>query len=99
MGRQDEEGATVNNAKFGPADHAIIAGWATYHDPHLRGRWWQRLRCWVIGHTSPIEIPPTPNGYSPNNYVRCVKCSNAMHWYVVGQHRHGGMNAKATSTE
>jgi len=80
-------------AKFNSANHAISAGWATYHDPALRGRWWNRARCRVFGHISPVEIPPTPNGHSPNNYKHCVTCDNFMHWYVIGQHRYGGMDA------
>jgi len=83
----------MSTAKFGPADHAISAGWATYHK-HPKGNWWQRAaRCLVFGHLAPIEIPPTPNGHSPNNYAKCVRCDNHLRWYILGQHRYGGMNA------
>ena len=66
-------------AVFDLNHHAIVAGWATYHEdrqahPH-------------------IDAPPPepPNGYSPSNYAKCA-CGWAVKWFVVGQHRYGSLS-------
>lgn len=80
-------------AAFDHKDHAIAAGWATYHVRHLRP-WWRLsgLLCRLRGHRYPTHVPHPANGHSPSNYDRCGRCGARMHWYVEGQHRWGGMN-------
>lgn len=75
-------------ATFNVNDHAITPGWATFHN---RLGWRRYVFC-LFGHSR--NAPPEPaNGHSPSNYVRCRRCGNSLKWYVVGQHRYGGMNA------
>jgi hypothetical protein len=69
--------------------HASEEGWATYHK-RLRG--WRRLVCAVKGHRMPTPpLPSERNGHSASNYGRCLRCRNAVKWYVPGQHRYGGL--------
>lgn len=70
--------------------HASTEGWATYHK-QLRG--WRRFICAAKGHRMPTEpLPSERNGHAPSNYGRCLRCRNAVKWYVVGQHRYGGLS-------
>lgn len=78
-------------ARFDQNDHAATAGWATYHQRRNLRRSWRLLVCVVKGHRLP-SIPATPNGYSPSCYERCKRCRNFLKWFVVGQHRYGGMS-------
>lgn len=69
----------MSTAVFDLNDHAIAAGWATYHadrrdHPHIAAL-----------------IPDEPNGYSPSNYARCA-CGWMFKWFVVGQHRYGSLS-------
>lgn len=73
-------------ATFDRNDHALTAGWATYHIH----RGWRAVFC-LLGHQLP-PMPGSPNGNSPTNYARCRRCRGFMKWFVVGQHRYGGMN-------
>lgn len=76
-------------AVFDANNHATEAGWATYHDKWRRS--WRSWICTFRGH----ELPPEPhkaNGYSPDNYGRCLRCDAFMQWYVFGQHRFGSYN-------
>lgn len=77
-------------AVFNDQDQAIAEGWAAYHERPMR-RW--RFRCWLGRHAWPAYVPEPPNGHSPSNYARCARCQAAVHWYVLGQHRWGGINA------
>jgi len=80
----------MTEATFDPNDHAVDAGWATYHQKRTP------LRCWFRGHVYPSAAPRPANGHSPSNYTRCARCEAWMHWYVVGQHRYGGLAALPT---
>jgi hypothetical protein len=76
------------NALFDDTDHATLAGWATYHQPARRCRFWRRH-----------PIPPTPDvadGIRPDNYARC-RCGAWLKWFRVGQHRYGGMDDAVSS--
>jgi hypothetical protein len=69
-------------AVFDTNDHAIVAGWATYHadtpaHPHIEA-----------------DQPSPSNGHSPSNYARCA-CGAWVKWFVVGQHRYGSVSAEA----
>ena len=79
-------------AVFDLNHHAIVAGWATYHEdrqahPH-------------------IDAPPPepPNGYSPSNYAKCacgwaVRSTDAI---VIGEEsilRHAAREARAALEE
>lgn len=63
-------------AVFDLNDHAIAAGWATYH-----------MDCAAHEHVH-APAPEPANGYSPCNYARCA-CGVMVKWFVVGQHRYG----------
>jgi hypothetical protein len=68
------------NAMFDINDHAIAAGWATYHEdtpahPHVHA-----------------PAPQPPNGHSPSNYARCA-CGVWFKWFRTGQHRYGSLDA------
>lgn len=83
-------------AVFSETDHAIKAGWATYHRPkrkHLQLPAFQlfNVRCYLHGHLYPDYRPDPPDGHSPSNYSRCNRCGAWVHWYVEGQHRWGGI--------
>lgn len=73
-------------ATFDENDHAWTTGWATYH----RRLGWRRVLC-LFGHTQ-FAIPEPPNGHSPSNFERCRRCRSALKYYIVGQHRYGGMD-------
>jgi hypothetical protein len=67
-------------AVFNVNDHAIAAGWATYHED-------------TPSHEHIQAAPPEPaNGHSPSNYARCA-CGAWVKWFVVGQHRYGSIGA------
>lgn len=69
-------------AVFNHNDHAIVAGWATYHKD-------------IAAHPHIEAGPPTPaNGHSPSNYAKCA-CGAALKWFVIGQHRYGSLSAEA----
>ena len=68
-------------------EHASTEGWATYHQ---RMHGWRWLICAVVGHRLPAKPDPA-NGYSPGNYARCSRCRNPFKWFVVRQHRYGGL--------
>lgn len=74
-------------AVFDRQDHCREPGWATYQTRR------RSLRC-LFGHRFPIGQPNPANGYSPSNYGRCLRCQAWIKWYVFGQHRWGGMNAR-----
>jgi hypothetical protein len=76
-------------ASFDSEDLCTSDGWATYHaKPRRRFR----VRCWFGRHILPNYVPVPPNGHSPTNYDRCLRCDAAVHWYVDGQHRYGGLD-------
>jgi hypothetical protein len=65
-------------AVFDMNDHAIAAGWATYHEH-------------VLSHPHIHAPAPDPaNGHAPSNYARCA-CGVFVKWFVVGQHRYGSI--------
>lgn len=76
-------------AAFNLNHHATRAGWATYHKRNGLRRW----LC-VFGHPQAAPAEP-PDGYSPQCYARCPRCKCHIKWYVIGQHRFGGMRAPA----
>lgn len=78
-------------ATFDHKDHALTAGWATYHQKPYLSRL-GGLVCRLRGHSYPARTPDPVDGHSPSNYDRCGRCRAFMHWYVEGQHRWGGMN-------
>jgi hypothetical protein len=80
-------------ANFDHNEHTRRPGWATY---------WERPRrrlpasiCNLFGHVVPRRAPVPANGHSPSNYARCQRCDTPVKWFVVGQHRRGGLSATA----
>lgn len=71
-------------AEFDAHDHCIAVGWAPYHAPTWRQRLCRHRR---------INLPEPPNDYCPQAYKSCPTCHIAGHWYNIGTHRHGGINA------
>lgn len=76
-------------ARFDNNNHATSAGWATYQSKPMF-RW--RFRCWLGRHRYPAFIPYPANGHSPSNTVRMDCCGAFAKWFVIGQHRYGGIN-------
>ena len=73
-------------AAFDCNDHCTHAGIAAYH----RAKY-HPWRCRLFGHRWPLHLTGPRNGYSPHDTVRCLRgCWG--HWYVVGQHRYGGLD-------
>ena len=88
----------MRTARFDSNDHAVTEGWATYHKD-LKGRLaLPPFVCRVFGHPR-VAPPKSRNGHSPSNYARCRRCNRWMKWYVVRQHRYGGMDAAAIRHE
>lgn len=85
------------SAKFSGANHAISAGFATYLSPENQLGGLRRRICAVIGHKLDLVTPINPNGYSPSEVGKCQRCGNWIKWFVVGQHRFGGMAANEDS--
>lgn len=83
------------SAKFNTADHCVKAGFASYQS---RKEWWW---CRVFGHRWPSSPPNPPNGHSPSNYTRCARwfCDAPGHYFVVGQHRFGGMSVRVSDIQ
>jgi hypothetical protein len=77
-------------AIFDAKNHAVTAGWATYHQRPRRRGW--RLRCFIGRHLYPHHVPQPANGHSPSNYAALPCCGAWAHWYVEGQHRYGGVS-------
>lgn len=82
-------------AEFDENDHCVVHGYAAYQTRRMR-RW--RFRCWLDRHIIPTHSPYPPDGHSPGNYWQCPRCFGHLHYFVVGQHRFGGMNAKPKGT-
>lgn len=72
----------MTTAVFDINDHALGAGWATYHKDTPTHQ-----------HID-VGPPDPPNGHSPSNYARCG-CGAWFKWFVVGQHRYGSLSAPA----
>ena len=83
----------VSKATFNENDHCLTAGWATYHKPADLGHRLDRLACRILGHRYSVMMPIDPSGHSPSCYQQCLRCTNFLKWFVVGQHRFGSVNA------
>lgn len=81
-------GQAPTKAEFNRMGEATKPGWATYHQPSNQRR---ALRCRVLGHKPPRDVLEL-DGISPRSYGMCYRCGNFMKFYVVGQHRYGGIN-------
>lgn len=77
-------------ATFDSNDYALTEGWATYHKNLSGGIAKPPFVCRVFGHPR-VASPAARNGHSPSNYTCCRRCNRWMKWYVVGQHRFGGV--------
>ncbi len=67
-------------AVFDMDNHALVAGWATYHMA-------------TPAHPHIDAPPPEPaDGHSSSNYAKCA-CGAFVKWFRVGQHRYGSLDA------
>lgn len=78
----DDQQARSKWAEFSATNHAIRSGWATYHRRPILRPWW-RLRCRLGHHAQPTR--------SRGGYGKCPRCSGALKWFVIGQHRYDGL--------
>ena len=76
-------------ATFDEHDWCDKPGWAGFQGRYMPRL---RLRCWLGRHKMPARPPAKPNGHSPSNYAQCARCDAGVHWFIEGQHLHGGVN-------